>query len=210
MVAVTERDLDLLRWINGFGFVMSGQVGRWMGVDEKVSGRRLRKLESIGVIARERVFHRGGSVVRVTKTGVQLAGDALGPMRMLRLGSFEHDRALVDLSLDILAEHKGAVFLPDRRIRHERGQGSGVGQKGHIADGFLVRSDGTTVAIELELTRKQRWRLKKIIGELQADMRLEAVWYFCAPTVVDLVREIVGGDEMFSVFAWPDHRAAVV
>ena len=205
MVEVTERDLELLKWINGFGFVMAGQVARWMNVDEKVAGRRLRKLESIRLISRERVFHRGGSVVRVTKDGVKMSGDELGPMKTLRLGTFEHDKSMVDLSLDLVSQNEGSYFLPERRIRHERGQ-KGVGQKGHISDGILTKSDKKRIAVELELSRKQRWRLDKIVSEFQADMSLDEVWYFCSDNVSDLVKEIVGSDQMFSIFKWPNTR----
>ncbi len=201
MVQVVDRDLDLLRWINGFGFVTSVQVSRWMGVHEKVAVRRLRKLEQVGLVERERVFVRGGSIVTVSKEGIALAGDELGPMKKLRLGSFEHDRSLVDLSLDLVAKNAGSRFIPERRIRHERGL-KGVGQEGHISDGFLMLSNGDRIAVELELTRKQRWRLKKIIDGFRRDLRIKSVWYFCAADVVDLVKEVVGDDDLFDVSVW--------
>ena len=198
---VTERDVEMMKWINGFGFVMGDQVASWMGVCERVGNRRLRKLERAGLLMRERMFWRGGAVVRLTSDGVRMAGDEVGILKTVKLGTFEHDRQLVDLSLKIEAENEGSFFVPERRIRHELGL-KGVGQQGHVPDGFLVLKNGAKIAVELELTRKQKFRLSKIIRGFQSNLKLKEVWYFCAPNVVGLLSEMTRGDEFFRIQEW--------
>lgn len=195
---ISKEDLELLQWINGFGFVTSEQVSKRRKTCQRVTNRKLQKFENVGLIRRERIFMADSSIVRMTHEGVKLIGDELQPLRKLKLGSYEHDKALVDLSLKLQAEFESSEFQPERRIRHEIGL-SGVGQAGHIADGELRLNDGSKIAVELELTRKQNFRLQKIISQLQTNLSLKGVWYFCPANVADQIRTATKGDPLFTI-----------
>jgi hypothetical protein len=91
----------------------------------------------------------------------------------VNLGTFRHDFRLVDLGLMLEAE-TGGKFTPDRRIRHDEGL-SGVGQIGHIPDGYLSICADKPIAIELELTVKSRARLQSIIHEYGGDLSVKEV-----------------------------------
>lgn len=198
---VMERDLSLLNWINSFGFVTCKHVGRWMNVSDRVAQKRVKKLVDGGYLERERIFCKGGDILKVSNLGVKLIGDELGVQKGLRLGTYFHDLGLIDLSLDLVEEHNGSRFFPERRIRHEIGL-KGVGQSGHIPDGFLELEGGQRIAIELEITRKQKFRLKRILRGLHSDMNLAGVWYFCPEEIADFIAAEIPDPKFFQVKIW--------
>lgn len=171
-----ERDIEILRWINGFGFASVDQIKQFMDVGQTAAYVRIKKLVEGGYLERERILHGQARIHKVTKKGVLASGDAVLPLKYVNLGTFRHDFRLVDLGLMLEAE-TGEKFTPDRRIRHDEGL-SGVGQIGHIPDGYLSIGADKPIAIELELTVKSRARLQSIIHEYGGDLSVKEVWYY--------------------------------
>lgn len=171
-----ERDAEILRWVNGFGFASAEQIRKFMGVGSTAAYVRIKKLVDGGYLERERILHGQARIHKVTKKGVLASGDAVLPLKYVNLGTFRHDYKLVDLAL-MLEEQTGGKFQPDRRIRHDEGL-SGVGQLGHIADGYLFIGDDKPVAIELELSIKSRIRIQSIINGYGGNLAVKEVWYY--------------------------------
>jgi len=71
----------------------------------------------------------------------------------------------------------GCDFLPERRIRAEKGITT-KNHKVHIPDGLMLLGD-RQVAIEVELSVKSSKRLEKIISHYRRDVHIDEVWYFC-------------------------------
>lgn len=171
-----ERDKKILRWINGFGFATAEQIQRFMGVKTTTAYVRIKKLVDHGYLKRERILHGESRIHRVTKKGVQASGDHILPLKKINLGTYLHDRSLVDLALK-LEESEHGKFQPERQIRHDEGL-SGLGNTGHIADGYLFLQNQKPIAIELELSVKSRARLNNIIREYGGNLSVSEVWYF--------------------------------
>ena len=171
-----DRDAEILRWVNGFGFATAEQIQKFMGVGQTAAYVRIKKLVEGGYLVRDRILHGQARIHKVTKKGVLACGDALLPVKDVNLGTFRHDMKLIDLAL-MLEERTGGHFIPDRRIRHDEGL-SGVGQLGHIADGLLYIEGHKPVAIELELSIKSRARIQSIIDGYGGDLSIKEVWYF--------------------------------
>lgn len=171
-----ERDAEILRWVNGFGFATADQIQKFMGVGKTAAYVRIKKLVNGGYLVRDRILHGQARIHKVTKKGTLACDDAVLPLKDVNLGTFRHDMKLVDLAL-MLEERTGGKFIPDRRIRHDEGL-SGVGQIGHIADGLLFIGDEKPVAIELELSVKSRARIQDIINGYGGDLSVREIWYF--------------------------------
>jgi len=170
------RDADILKWANGFGFATVEQIQRYLGVKKSVVYARVKKLVDAGYFERERVLHGQARIHKVTKQGVLASGDNILPCGDIRLGTFKHDLALVDLALD-LRDETGGDFIAQRQIRHDEGL-SGVGQLGHIPDGYLYLEGQKPIAIELELSVKSRARLNSIVNGYGGDLSIKEVWYY--------------------------------
>jgi hypothetical protein len=198
------RDEQILTWINGFGFASADQIARYLHTQKPAAYRRLKKLVEGGFLIHEYVLHGHAGVYRLTKLGVQACGDELKALKEISLGIFRHDLALVDLALDLSESYNGE-FIPHRRIRRELGL-TGVGQIGHIADGYLTYSEAEKpVAIELELSLKGRARLHQIINHYGGDLSVGEVWYFSdEPHVRSAVERAAEGYSFIKTFALRD------
>jgi len=172
-----KRDEKILRWINGYGFANADQLMRYMDVQKSSCYARLKKLIEGGYLEHEYVLHGASGIYKCTKKGTIAASDHIPPAGDIRLGTFKHDLSLVDLGLKLEAE-TGGSFIPQRQIRHDEGL-SGVGQLGHVADGYLnLEGEDKPIAIELELSVKSRARLNSIIEGYGGNLAVKEVWYY--------------------------------
>jgi hypothetical protein len=100
--------------------------------------------------------------------------------RRLRLGEWECERAVA------------------QRLSADRGQR----YRGHLPDAVL-RTGGRRVAVEVELSLKNRTRLEEIAEKLSRDY--DRVWYFAAPRVLRAVRKIAAENPwpVIDVYSYP-------
>lgn len=169
---LTQRDVELLLWINGFGFVLVSQITKWMGVDFSTAARRVRALVQAGLVRRVKSSILSSTPIIVTAKGAQVAGDSLPPLSGIRTGGFRHDAVLVDVARGLTARFPGSQFEPARRIRHS----GAVAEAKHLPDGYLhIGAD--RYIVELELAVKSRKRLEAIMAEHTADIGAREVWY---------------------------------
>jgi hypothetical protein len=198
-VRLTERDLQMIRWINGHRVATAEQVANKFGLSTPTAKRRLYGLKSLDCLVYEKVFQDKPGVFRAAARGIAAAGDSLPAARIV-LGSYEHDLQLVDLAVTL--EHRtGAQWQTDRQIRHEKGL-KGVGTPGHSPDGVLVFPGGARIAVELELSPKGAGKIEKIFMEY-AGSQYQEVWYFVNCDYL-AARIRSAALSLLKVFSWPD------
>ena len=197
----TSRDHRLLQWINGHGFVTADQAAAWMGVCPRIGRRRLKVLVEGGYLQRKRFGFNDPQFHWLTKQGWEISGDDLAPPKQINRVTYLHDQMLVDLSQKVVAHTKGD-FVPERRLRAERQAGrKGRWRGGHVSDGLLYVGDKKPIAIELEVSLKERVRLRKIITDYVVDQRLWQVWYFVTnDTVKRAIERMTKPYRHFQVF----------
>ena len=200
----TERDADMIRWINGHGFATIRQIARWMGSSYQAAQRRTQILAEADFLEYKWPF-RGERVYLPTKRAAARSGDELPPLSRISYGSYVHDLKVIDLALWLAAD-TGGIFTSERRVRHERGL-TGVGISGHVADGLLELGDDKPIAIELELSTKAKRRLAKIIRGYLSDLSVGEVWYFTGSDAIRGSLERATGDHaFFKIRNWPTAR----
>ena len=198
-----DRDADVLRWINGFGFASVDHIKAFMGVGQTAAYVRIKKLVEDGYLERERILHGQARIHKVTKKGIIASDDGVLPLKYVNLGTFRHDYKLIDLALMLEAE-TGGKFTPDRRIRHDEGL-SGVGQLGHIPDGYLHIGNNKPIAVELELSVKSRARIQSIIHDYGGNLNVQEVWYYTDnKEVVRAISKAASGYSFIKVKEIPD------
>ena len=69
-----------------------------MGTSYQASQKRTRLLVDGGYLEREWILREHARVHRVTDEGALAAEDSLTPLRSIYLGTYRHDRLLVDLA----------------------------------------------------------------------------------------------------------------
>ncbi len=200
---LTPRDTDILCWLGRHGLATPEQVARRFFRSTWAAYRRLRKLEAMALIRRDRTFWKSAHVLRLTAAGARVADAGVGPAELV-LAEARHALALVDLTEALLAEHPGATLVTEREFRAAQLRALRDGtyrRTGRIPDGVLQMSldeGGTRVALELDLTNKRAYALTRVIdaytqlfSATPTDDGFGAVWWYVLPGTVERVREAV-------------------
>jgi hypothetical protein len=215
------RDEEILRWIARHGVVTPELVGRrfFWRTERKDYGkwaayRRLRAMEQLGLLIRNKPYANSEEVIRVTREGARIADVGLRPAPLV-LSQLDHTIAVVALTEFLLAKHKGAELVTERELRATRyrefREGTRSPSYGRAADALLripnKKSAGaqgvTTIAIELDLSRKDRRAMERMVLAYDQEPGVTEIWWYVQPTRVDAAKAVVidlRADDRFKVF----------
>jgi hypothetical protein len=186
---VVERDVRLIRWLNGWGAATVQQIAAWMPAKFSTAARRVAILVEEGFLKRAEISFVRASPILPSMQGCRIANDDLAPLSRIRLSTYLHDRQIIDVSRSAQGRFGGEIE-PARRIRHRLGGAS------HVPDAILHREGEAPVAIELELSAKTPARLKSIIDGYRANLDFKEVWYITdSAEVVRALKRATGGDQ---------------
>ncbi len=193
-VELTDRDRSLLAFTAEHRFVLPAHVGALLGVSAETASRRLRALAHAGYLHADHTLHRRPTAYQITAAGGRAVGSDLRPPRGLDADTYDHDAGLVWLALLAGAGRFGPLRagVGERRMRSQDaragsrsaplgvrlgGTGPGGRPRLHYPDLLLITASGHRVALELELTSKDRARRERILAGYAADRRVGAVVY---------------------------------
>jgi hypothetical protein len=200
-VALTQTDLELLRFLSEHRFVLADHAAALLGVTPVTAQRRLDKLADGGYARRAAVFTGRPPMHLITAPGLRALGSTL-PTPSLDLHNYEHDIGVAWLWLaarrgtfgpvsEILAERtlrsRDGATERERHPHESREHGplgvrlGGTGPRGrerlHYPDLLLRTADGRWAALELELSTKGRTRLESILSAYGSDPLIVGVVY---------------------------------
>jgi len=179
---LTDRDLALMRWINGLGFVTIDLIATYLNIAKPTAYGRIKKLVVRGYLLHERIFHGVSGIYRASAIGAKASNSPLPPLRHVRINSYHHDLKVAALSL-CLCGRFGGQYIPERDLLQEKGL-ERIGQLGHVCDGILVVED-KRIAIEVELHKKGKRRREQIMQAYLKNFDYQEVWYFCGNAEVE-------------------------
>jgi len=213
---VTPRDLDILRWIGRHGIVTAGQVQSRFFNGQRAAYRRIHALVAEGLLRRDPTHWKEPFVVRLTPAGAGLADVGLVPAALI-LAEVRHSLALVDLMEGLLHDYPDATVTTERAFRAERLRALREGQPirgGRIPDGVLHMASGERIAIELDLTSKRAFAIKRVIDAYIAvhrtapdDDGFAFVWWYVLPGARDRVVALIRDervDDFITIREWID------
>ena len=178
-----ERDYNLFRLINKYGFLSTNQIHRLLFIDarRRTLLRRLSILRHKKFIISHDGLPRGEKVWCLSSLSAKLIGSD-DFLSKINKNTLFHDRTLNDVRIMLecnnLAKHwisghvlKQQVFSTNSgRDRYQVVIPDGITQIG-----FVERSD--VVAIELELFAKSKKRYEKVFYEYSRRKNIVLVWY---------------------------------
>ena len=182
-----NRNIKIIRFINEFGFCELPQIQKQFGLNKSNAYKVMQRLIKDGYVMHERIFYHRHGVYRVTRNGASVSG--LPMLSQVSVGNYEHQIAVIEIYIKLMRQYPDASWLTERMIRRT-GDMPGKGRDKHYADALMILSDGRQIAIEVELTMKSKNRLKDIMMDYMILFDIKEVWYFCAPAIVDKVRNI--------------------
>jgi hypothetical protein len=192
-VRITERDRLLLAFAAEHKLVLASQAMALLGTSIGAAARRLRDLRSDGLLCSDRLFDEQPLCWQVTREGLGVIESRLPAPRSVDRAGYRHD---VGVGWLWLAAHAGVwgemrEVVSERAMRSRDGRspgserfgvrlgglGPGGRERFHYPDLLLVDPRGNRIAVELELTSKDKRRLEGILAGYAADPRVAAVLY---------------------------------
>lgn len=216
---ITERDIEILRWIARHGVVTAELIGRrfFWRPDRRTYGKwatyhRLAALESMRLVIRTRSYGYPLPVVRVTRQGAHIADAGIRPAPLVAT-ELRHALTLVWLTEYLLTEHAGAKLVTERELRVQRYRELRNGDReiehGRVPDALLHLpahnpAGAQTVAIELDLSRKDRRAMERMVRQYDRE-NVDRIWWFVRAVQVERTRELVHqlhADDRIEVLQW--------
>jgi hypothetical protein len=193
---ITERDIEILRWINRMRFATAKQVGIRFGIGIWYTYKRLRKLDVEGYLVHVRPLRDAPGVWLCTEAGARMSGTGLwAPPRKINIATFRHDLIVNDLGIRL--EEKGR-WVSERELR------SGKDYRMKVPDGMLICGD-KRIACEVELTRKSQRAIEKNIRFYTKSIEYDEVWYLVnGKAVGDAIQKAVRGIDFIKVMDIPE------
>jgi predicted transcriptional regulator len=183
-VKLTQRDVTILQFIHECGFCEMTHLDVRFGLKKSRNYRIIKRLLTAGLVVHERIFYKSHGVYRLSEKGAKLSD--LPVVKRIALATYEHELTLAQLHLKLMSVYPDAHWVSERRLRYLQSL-AGSKKRVHVADGVLVVGD-KHIAIELELTLKNKYRFLRILKHYAANLEYEEVWYFCADSVYEKAR----------------------
>ena len=199
MIRIQTRDQVLLKLLERYGLLSTQQIGDilFRGVAHTTVMRRLRKLESLGLILRRQGLPDFMSAWCLT----QEAGRLIGNEKVSRYANqnvVEHEVTLSGVRMALEGIGLGEKWTTEINLRRRMGYTTTSREELVIPDGlFVAKRQGKpcVVAVELELHAKGHARYDHILDSYAGKSSIGALWYIVpqhsiAKTVLKRLRNI--------------------
>ena len=178
---ITNRDREILRFINEVGYCTTEQLGRWFSIKMRRLYKVMERLIKAKLVMHERIYFNKPGIYFLTNQGAKFT--SLPAIDKVSKGVFDHQLIMIDLILKLRNMYPDATWVSERHLKYQKFL-YGVGRFGHISDGIFIFPDDRKVAIEVELTLKAKHRLEKILRAYGGQLEISEVWYFCNEDVM--------------------------
>lgn len=189
-MVITNRDRLFLLKLHSYGMLATNQVKKIVFNDIAVTTvlRRLRILEGKNLIKRVEGLITSERLWALTEKGAELA-DVKLYKRHFAIGLLDHDYKLLSLRLCLEGYGIAHSWTPEHEIRSRVYKKHGLrdAKDKLIPDGLIgVEVDGkkVSIAIELELTLKNKTKLKETLRKYQSVRETFAVWYIVPSSMI--------------------------
>jgi hypothetical protein len=205
---LTERDKEIIKLINRFGYLTAAQVSKLMKMSKRMTYLRLQKMVQQKYLNYRRVLHGQAGIYRCSERGLEEIEAELGRFP-IRLQTLPHNLAVADVAAALLERYSDALWITERELRREAGQRFGVGLNIHVPDGVLVLSSGEKIAIEMELTTKTKATLGKVLRDYLRKSEYYEVWFICRTArQAERYKKLTRSYDFVKVFCLEDVLAA--
>lgn len=197
---LTQRDREILKFINQFGFCEMPQIEKRFGLKKPRSYKVIKRLVRECFVIHERIFHHRHGIYRLSKSGAELTD--LPAIDKVSVANYHHQLMVIEVCMQLAKKYPEAIWMSERELVRENFKKFKMerGQRGHMPDGVMLFPDGKQIAIEVELTMKGSWRLEKILEHYLRSWDYKEVWYFCAADILRKMSKVIGGKTYIKCF----------
>jgi hypothetical protein len=180
-VQVTQRDIEILSFINQFGFCEIGHIQKQFHLKKRRSYQVIERLIQGGLLYHQHIFYGEHGVYYLTERGA--LHTSLPALSKLSYRHYHHHLKVIDVAMRLTRYYPESAWISERQLLIDKFK-KGQRAKGHVADGVLHLSEDKKIAIEVELSRKGQLRLERILKKYAA-AEFDEVWYYCSPVLFD-------------------------
>jgi DNA-binding PadR family transcriptional regulator len=194
-----DRDLEILKFINKFGYVGLDHIREFYNFSQSRVYQILGRLVKNDYIDKKRVIADQASIYWLKTKGADLLNT--NRINKVSLQNIEHNLIVLNVYLELMKQDPNLAIKSDRELR----QGKGFGYTGHIPDLEIQTEEQNgrkNIAIEVEISRKDKKRLKSIVSTMEHGSKYLEVHYYCLGSSIKLVREATEFKPMFKVFEY--------
>lgn len=181
---LTDRDIEILAFINEFGFCEMPQLNQRFGFKKPRNYQIIKRLIAHHFLIHESIFHGRHGTYRLSALGARCT--ALPALPRVPLATYHHDLTVTNVYLQLRKAYPEATWISTRRLMQNRHE-NGVGKPGHLPDGVLILENHERVAIEVELTHKGKDRLARILKGYTANFDYQEVRYYCSASTASRI-----------------------
>lgn len=185
---ITNRDIEIFKLIANYGMLSTKQINSicFNSIATTTVLRRLRMLEVKKFIQRLLGLESQDVLWILLPIGAEAAGVAI-PKRHWSKNLLEHDHKLISLRLNLEDSEIAHSWIPEHLIRANifRKNDFRTAKEKLIPDGLMATvADGKrlSIAIELELTLKNKDKLHKTLSRYKRQNGIIGVWYISPTT----------------------------
>jgi hypothetical protein len=200
---LTQRDIEILRFIAEFGFCEIRHIEIKFGIKKSRCYQIMQRLTKADLVVHEKIFYAQSGVFYLSKLGASTCSD-LPYLKNIPKDNYQHQLTIIDVYFKLMQLYPEASWISERRIYQEKSTYcTNYSKKDvtHLADGVLMFPDDRHVAIEVELSMKTKKRIEDIIFSYALHNQLKEVWYFCSPAIINRVRRAAGDWTHIKVYA---------
>ena len=205
-VVVTDKEKEILQFVNEFGFCDIGHVMRRFGIGRSRCYSHMQLLIRLGLIIHSRIRQNEPGVYCLTHKGGQLIVSDLPQQGKIPLPIYHHQLTVIDVYLKLREHYPEASWTTERRLLQEKFT-TGFGKKDHLPDGVLVLPADSHIAVEVEISNKRKSKLEDIVMGYALQVTYKEVWYFCSPWVISAVRSVSSNMPFVKVYSLPEFLA---
>ncbi|MCE3238537.1 MAG: hypothetical protein K0R24_1518 [Gammaproteobacteria bacterium] len=195
-VQVTTRDVQILSFINQFGFCGIRHIQKQFILKKQRSYYVIKRLIQAGLVSHQRIFYSEHGIYFLTERGASYTN--LPALQKPSYRHYHHHLKVIEVAMRLKKHYPEATWISERQLLIEKFK-KGYRTKGHVADGVLVLPNDKKMAIEVELSRKGRMRLERIIKKY-AGSDYDEVWYYCHPDIATSLKMMTQKMSFINIF----------
>jgi hypothetical protein len=185
---ITNRDIEVFKLIANYGMLSTRQINSicFNSIATTTVLRRLRMMEDNKYIQRLLGLESQDVLWIILTKGAEAAGVQI-PKRQWSKNLLEHDHKLISLRLNLEDSGIAHSWIPEHLIRANifRKNDFRTAKEKLIPDGLMATvadEKRLSVAIELELTLKNKDKLRKTLSRYKQQDGIVGVWYISPTT----------------------------
>ncbi len=183
---LTLRDIEILSFINQFGFCEILQIQKQFHLKKGRSYQIINRLIDGGLLSHQRIFYGKHGVYFLTEEGACYTD--LPALRKISYRHYYHHLKVIEVAIRLNTQYPHAIWVSERQLFIKQFE-KGHRKKGHLADGLLILPENKKIAIEVELSRKNEKRLQFIFKKYAAEDVME-VWYYCCADLASFLTKL--------------------